>query len=72
MTRSADTSVARPGDLDPPPARRRLSTHAATVGLVLVLAVLTVFSVTASVVNARVAEQAQRSAEVSQWSEQAE
>ncbi|MGY1623188.1 hypothetical protein ACI789_13390 [Geodermatophilus sp. SYSU D00965] len=38
---------------------RRLSTHAATAGLVVVLLVLTVFSVTAAVANARAAGKAQ-------------
>ena len=53
-------------------ARLRLSTHAATAGLVVVLAVLTVFSVTAAVTNARASADAERSAEVSQWSKRAE
>ncbi len=53
-------------------ARLRLSTHAATAGLVVVLAVLTVFSVTAAVTNARASAEAEQSAEVSHWSQRAE
>jgi diguanylate cyclase (GGDEF)-like protein len=53
-------------------ARLRLSTHAATAGLVVVLAVLTVFSVTAAVTNARASAEAEQSVAVSQWSERAE
>ncbi|WNV76769.1 EAL domain-containing protein [Geodermatophilus sp. DSM 44513] len=53
-------------------ARLRLPAHAATAGLVAVLAVLTVFSVTAAVTNARAASDAEQSALVSEWSEQAE
>ena len=49
----------------------RLSTHAATAGLVAVLLVLTVFSVTAAVTNARAAAAAQQSAAVSTWAEEA-
>jgi diguanylate cyclase (GGDEF)-like protein len=49
----------------------RLSTHAATAGLVAVLLVLTVFSVTAAVTNARAAAAAQQSAAVSTWAEDA-
>ncbi|MBB3082772.1 putative bifunctional diguanylate cyclase/phosphodiesterase [Geodermatophilus sabuli] len=51
---------------------RRLSTHAATAGLVAVLLVLTVFSVVAAVANARAAQKAEQSAAVSEWSEEAE
>ena len=50
----------------------RLSTHAASAGMVAVLLVLTAFSVTAAVTNARASAEAQQSAAVSQWSEQAE
>jgi len=50
----------------------RLSTHGATAGLVGVLLVLAAFSVTAAIRNASAATQAQLSAAVSQWSEQAE
>jgi diguanylate cyclase (GGDEF)-like protein len=53
-------------------APRQLSAHAATGGLVVVLLVLTVFSVTAAVANASAAANAQQSAAVSQWSDQAE
>ncbi|WNB85958.1 hypothetical protein [Cellulomonas sp. ATA003] len=45
--------------------------HAATVGLVGVLAALTVFSVTTAVTDARAAERAQVSAVVSAWSREA-
>ncbi|MGY1820762.1 putative bifunctional diguanylate cyclase/phosphodiesterase [Geodermatophilus sp. SYSU D00079] len=54
------------------PGGRRLSTHAATAGLVAVLLVLTVFSVVAAVANARAAQEAERSAAVSTWSAEAE
>jgi diguanylate cyclase (GGDEF)-like protein len=52
-------------------ARIRLSTHTASAGLVAVLLVLTVFSVTAAFTNARAAAAAQQSAAVSKWSEEA-
>ena len=47
--------------------RARLSPHAATTGLVVVLLLLTAFSVTAAVANARAATQARTSAAVSEW-----
>ncbi|NEK59218.1 EAL domain-containing protein [Geodermatophilus sabuli] len=53
-------------------ARRRLSTHAATAGLVAVLLVLTVFSVFAAILNARATTEAQLSASVTEASEEAE
>ncbi len=51
---------------------RRLSAHAATAGLVVVLLVLTVFSVVTAVANASAAREAELSALVSAWSDQAE
>ncbi|GAA4983774.1 bifunctional diguanylate cyclase/phosphodiesterase [Kineococcus glutinatus] len=53
-------------------AHAHLTARLATVGLVLVLLVLTAFTVTGTVANARAADEAQRSALVSSWSEQAE
>ena len=50
----------------------RLSTHGATAGLVAVLLVLTAFSVTAAVTNARASADVEESAAVSEWSQQAE
>jgi hypothetical protein len=50
----------------------RLSTHAASAGLVAVLLVLTVFSVGAAVTSARVSADAKDSAAVSAWAEKAE
>ncbi len=47
--------------------RARLSPHAATGGLVVVLLLLTAFSVTAAVANARAATEARTSAAVSEW-----
>ncbi|MFW3171432.1 putative bifunctional diguanylate cyclase/phosphodiesterase [Geodermatophilus sp. CPCC 206100] len=73
MTSTTDASRGR---LRPAGRRRRrprrLSTHAATGGLVAVLLVLTVFSVLAAVANARAATRAEQSAAVSEWSDQAE
>ena len=63
---ASTTPVRRPW------AHRRVSTDAATVGLVLVLVVLTVFSVGTAVINARAAEHATRSAAVSDWSDRGE
>ena len=51
--------------------RARLSPHAATGGLVVVLLVLTAFSVTAAVANARAATEARTSAAVSEWATRA-
>ncbi len=62
----------RTGTHGPGTAPVRISTHAATAGLVAVLAVLTLFSVTAAVTNARAASVAKESAIVSEWSDQAE
>jgi uncharacterized membrane protein len=45
----------------------RLSTHAATAGLVAVLLVLTAFSVTAAVANAQASADVEESATVSEW-----
>ncbi len=50
----------------------RLSTHTATAGLVAVLLVLTAFSVTAAVTNARALADVEESAAVSEWSQRAE
>jgi hypothetical protein len=55
-----------------PAVRRQVSPHLATVGLGAVLVLLTVFSVAAAVTNARGAEEATHSAEVSQWSGEAD
>jgi diguanylate cyclase (GGDEF)-like protein len=52
-------------------ARARLSPHAATGGLVVVLLVLTAFSVTAAVASARAATEARTSAAVSAWATEA-
>lgn len=54
------------------PRGPQMSTHAATAGLVAVLLVLTAFSVTAAVTNARASAMAQESAAVSKWAEEAE
>jgi diguanylate cyclase (GGDEF)-like protein len=51
--------------------RTRLAPHAATGGLVVVLLVLTAFSVTAAVANARAATEARTSVAVSLWATQA-
>ncbi|GAB3349068.1 putative bifunctional diguanylate cyclase/phosphodiesterase [Modestobacter lapidis] len=51
---------------------RRLSAHAATGGLVVVLLVLTVFSVVTAVANADAAREVEQSAAVAEWSDQAE
>jgi hypothetical protein len=48
-----------------------VSIHVATVGMLLVLVALTVFSIAAAVTNARAADRAQHSAVVSEWSETA-
>jgi diguanylate cyclase (GGDEF)-like protein len=50
----------------------RLSTHAAAAGLVAVLLVLTVFSVTAAVTNARASADVEGSVAVSEWAQRAE
>ena len=51
--------------------RLRLSSHAATAGLVAVLLVLTAFSVTAAVTNARASADVEASTAVSEWSQTA-
>jgi diguanylate cyclase (GGDEF)-like protein len=51
---------------------RRLSTHAATAGLVAVLLVLTAFSVVAAVRNAAAAAEAELSVAVSEWGDVAQ
>lgn len=59
---------------EPRPVRRSvtLSTHVASAGLVVVLALLMVFSVSAAIGNAAAAAQAELSVEVSEWADQAE
>ncbi len=52
-------------------ARARFSAHAASAGLVVVLLVLTAFSVSAAVANARAATEARTSAAVSEWATEA-
>jgi diguanylate cyclase (GGDEF)-like protein len=74
MHRSRWPSRTRARHLPPTGAWRcpRMSTHAATAGLVAVLLVLTFFSVTAAVTNARASADVEASATVSEWSKTAE
>ncbi|MGY1682573.1 putative bifunctional diguanylate cyclase/phosphodiesterase [Geodermatophilus sp. SYSU D01176] len=70
--------LLEPSSLPGPTARPRraaplrLSSHAATAGLVAVLLVLTAFSVTAAVANARASAHVEESVAVSEWSQTAE
>jgi diguanylate cyclase (GGDEF)-like protein len=66
------SSRPEPATRRPRAATVRLSTSAATAGLVAVLLVLTVFSVTAAVANARASAHVEESATVSEWSKTAE